>query len=99
MIEVRQTETFRAWLTGLQDVAGRAVIARRLSRIEAGNFGDAKALSGGVSELRINFGPGYRVYFTKRGKTVVLLLVGGDKGSQARDIAKAKALAAQLGEA
>jgi putative addiction module killer protein len=98
MIEVRQTDVFRTWLASLRDVVGKAVIARRLSRIESGNLGDAKSVGSGVSELRIDFGPGYRVYYTKRGKTVVLLLIGGDKDSQTRDIAKAKALAAQLGE-
>lgn len=97
MIEVRQTEEFRMWLIGLRDVSGRAIIARRLSRVEAGNFGDAKSVGAGIRELRIDFGPGYRVYYTMRGTSVVFLLIGGDKTSQSRDIAKAKVLAAQLG--
>ena len=68
----------------------------RLDRIEDGNFGDAKSIGGGVSELRIDYGSGYRVYFTRRGKSVVILLCGGDKGSQSQDIVRAKALAATL---
>ncbi len=97
VIEIRQTDEFRTWLTELRDVAGRAIIARRLSRIEHGNFGDSKPVGDGVRELRIDFGPGYRVYYTMRGKVVVFLLFGGDKSSQARDIVKAKALASQIG--
>ncbi|MGH8445892.1 MAG: type II toxin-antitoxin system RelE/ParE family toxin [Solimonas sp.] len=81
----------------MRDVAGRAIIARRLSRIENGNFGDTKPVGDGVRELRIDFGLGYRVYYAMRGKVVVFLLFGGDKGSQARGIVKANALASQIG--
>ena len=83
---------FLEWLLGLKDVKGRAVIRARLNRIELGNFGDCKSVGAGVQELRIAFGPGYRVYFGREGNTVVVLLYGGDKGSQSRDIAKAKLL-------
>lgn len=81
---------FRTWLHALRDVGARAKIRVRLNRVRLGNFGDAKAIGGGVSELRIPHGPGYRVYFARAGSTVVLLLCGGDKSSQKRDIEMAK---------
>jgi len=81
---------FRKWLHALRDVRARAKIRVRLNRVRLGNFGDAKAVGGGVLELRIPYGPGYRVYFARVGSTVVLLLCGGDKSSQKRDIEKAK---------
>lgn len=81
---------FRKWLHTLRDVSARAKIRVRLNRVRLGNFGDAKPVGGGVSELRIPVGPGYRVYFAREGSTVVLLLCGGDKSSQKRDIEKAK---------
>jgi len=81
---------FRRWLHALRDVGARARIRVRLNRVRLGNFGDAKAVGGGVSELRIPYGPGYRVYFARAGSTVVLLLSGGDKSSQKRDIETAK---------
>jgi len=87
-----QTDEFRAWLGELKDIRAKAVIFNRLDRATKGNFGDAKALGGGVSEMRIDSGPGYRIYFTRRGEIVYLLLVGGDKSTQARDIQRAKAL-------
>ncbi len=93
MITLRQTATFNRWFTGLRDSAAQKRILVRLGRIELGNFGDAKSVGDGVSELRILYGPGYRLYYTLRGQEVVLLLCGGDKGSQARDITLAKALA------
>lgn len=96
MVEIRQTEAFGAWMRGLRDTQGRAVIARRIERMALGNFGDHKSIGGGISELRVPFGPGYRVYYTLRGKELVVLLCGGDKGSQRRDIARARELAAQL---
>ena len=97
MVEVRQTVEFRSWLSGLRDREARARILLRIKRIEGGNVGDARSVGGGVSELRLHFGPGYRIYFAQRGNVVVLLLCGGDKGSQDRDIATAKALAKEAG--
>lgn len=96
MIETRQTETFAKWFTGLRDQLAVKRIAKRLALLEGGHLGDVKSVGGKVSELRIDHGPGYRLYFTRRGETVILLLVGGDKGSQDRDIAKAKEMAAAL---
>jgi putative addiction module killer protein len=93
MIEVRQTRLFRDWLAALRDATAAKAIKRRIVRVQAGLFGDAKSVGGGVHELRVDHGPGYRVYFARRGALVVLLLCGGDKGSQDRDIARAKALA------
>lgn len=95
-IEVRQTPIFRAWLDGLADQRAAARIAERIVRLEAGLVGDAKPVGGGVSELRIDYGPGYRVYFVRRGRVLIILLCGGDKRSQHRDIIRAKALAAEL---
>ena len=92
--KVVKSSIFDKWLTGLRDVHGRAMILVRIERLAAGNAGDVRGVGGGVSELRIAFGPGYRVYF-KHGKgVVIMLLAGGDKSSQAADIAKAKAIAA-----
>jgi putative addiction module killer protein len=96
VIEVRQTSAFKAWLKDLRDRRARVVIAARIARLEIGHFGDAKALGQGVSELRIAHGPGYRVYFVRRGDTVVILLCGGDKGSQDRDISRAKRMADEV---
>ena len=93
MIEVRQTRLFRDWLAGLRDATAAKAVKRRIVRIQAGLFGDAKSVGGGVHELRVDHGPGYRVYFARRGALVVLLLCGGDKGSQDRDIARAMVLA------
>ena len=81
---------FRAWLRALRDVNARAKIRVRLNRVRLGNFGDTKAVGGGVSELRIPYGPGYRVYFARAGSTIVLLLCGGEKSSRQRDIGTAK---------
>jgi putative addiction module killer protein len=96
MVEIRQTLEFQAWRLSLRDLRVRAAIARRILRVEAGNFGDVKYLGEGVSELRIDHGPGYRVYLHRRGSVVVILLCGGDKGSQEADIKRAKAMAADL---
>jgi len=93
MVEVRRTETFRKWFASLRDVTGKVAIARRIERFEAGNFGDASPVGEGVKEMRVHVGPGYRVYFVIRGSTLVILLCGGDKGSQRRDIEAAKLLA------
>lgn len=96
MIEIRQTEAFQKWHEALRDRTAKAAVTARIARMQNGNFGDHKSVGGGISELRIFTGPGYRVYFTQRGTEVVILLSGGDKGSQDRDIAKAKELAANL---
>ncbi|MCL4261740.1 MAG: type II toxin-antitoxin system RelE/ParE family toxin [Anaerolineae bacterium] len=82
---------FREWLEGLRDQQARARIRIRLNRIRLGNFGDCKSVGSGISELRIPYGPGYRIYFGRKGDTVVILLYGGDKSTQSRDIALAKA--------
>ena len=93
MVEVRQTEVFVNWLRKLRDENARARIQIRIRRLSLGNFGDVKPVGEGVSELRIDYGPGYRVYFQRMGSLLVLLLVGGDKKTQDADIAKAKKLA------
>ena len=96
MIEVRQTERFRKWLTGLRDERARARILKRLDRAQAGNLGDVAPVGDGVSEMRIFYGPGYRVYFVQRDKELIVLLCGGDKSTQAADIEEAKAMAKEL---
>lgn len=96
MVEVRQTAEFEAWLASLRDTKARARIAQRIARVELGNFGDAESVGEGVTELRIHYGPGYRLYATRRGLTVTFLLCGGDKSTQARDIRRAKALAKEI---
>jgi putative addiction module killer protein len=96
MTEVRQTETFSEWLRDLADRRAKAKIAARIDRLAQGNPGDVAPVGEGVSELRIHYGPGYRVYFVQRGKTLVILLCGGDKSSQAGDIRAAKRLASEL---
>lgn len=94
-IEVRQTSIFRTWFADLRDQRAQARIIARIDRLTLGNLGDVKSLSGGLSELRIDYGGGYRLYFTRRGVRVVLLLCGGDKSSQRADIARAREIAAQ----
>lgn len=96
MIEVRQTAVFARWFAGLRDMRARARIQVRIDRLVLGHFGDAKSVGRGVAELRIDYGPGYRVYFARRGEVVVILLCGGDKSGQARDIKAAQALAQQM---
>lgn len=96
MIEIRKTEVFAQWLDGLRDIHARARVQARIERLAAGNPGDAKPVGEGVSELRIDYGPGYRVYFKKRGRKVVILLAGGDKSTQASDIKTALRLARNL---
>ena len=96
MLEIRKTDVYVAWIDGLRDLRGRARILARIQRLAEGNRGDVKAVGEGVSELRIDFGPGYRVYFTQRGREVVILLAGGDKSSQAGDIRAALRLARNL---
>ena len=92
MLELKQTEQFRRWRTRLKDERARALIASRLDRLAYGHAGDAAPVGEGISELRIHYGPGYRIYFHRQGTTVVILLCGGDKGSQATDIRTAKRL-------
>ncbi len=96
MIEIRKTAVFARWMAGLRDHRARAKIAARIDRLAFGNPGDVAPVGGGVSELRIHEGAGYRVYFVRRGETIMVLLCGGDKDTQAKDIAKAKTLAAGL---
>jgi putative addiction module killer protein len=98
VIEVRQSEVFADWLRRLRDENARARIQVRIRRLSLGNFGDVKPVGGDVGELRIDYGPGYRVYFCKRGEFVVLLLAGGTKKTQEADIAKAKKLAQEREE-
>jgi len=96
MIEIRKTETYAKWLDGLRDIQARARILVRVQRLSEGNPGDARPVGEGVSELRIDYGPGYRVYFKKLGLEVVILLAGGDKRTQAKDIKTALRLACNL---
>jgi putative addiction module killer protein len=96
MIEVRKTEVFTKWFSGLKDPRAKARIQVRIDRIEMGNLGDVSPVGEGVSELRIFYGPGYRVYFVQHSSALVILLSGGDKNSQKNDITKAKNLAKQL---
>ena len=89
MFEVRQSSIYRDWFDRLRDRQARARIDARISRLLMGNAGDAKSVGSGVSELRIDYGPGYRVYFSRKGKTIILLLCGGDKRTQQADIERA----------
>ena len=96
MIEIRQTEVFATWFARLRDRQARARITARIRRLSLGNPGDVRPVGGGVSEMRIDYGPGYRVYFVQRGEVLVILLCGGDKRTQERDIARALAMAREL---
>ena len=96
MIEIRLTETFAEWLRKLRDRRAAARIAERLRRLALGSYGDVRPVGEGLSELRIDYGPGYRVYFVQRGAILILVLRGGDKADQDRDIARAKALAKEI---
>ena len=96
MFQVRKTETFAQWLDGLRDVRARARVQVRVERLAAGNAGDVEPVGEGVSELRIDYGPGYRVYFKEHGRDVVILLAGGDKRTQSADIKTALRLARNL---
>jgi len=96
MIEIRKTEAYARWIDGLRDIRARARILARVERLATGNPGDVKPVGEGVSELRIHYGPGYRVYYTQRGRELVVLLAGGDKSTQARDIRTALRLARNL---
>ena len=94
--EVIKSATFLNWLKGLRDRNARARIAVRIDRIEDGNFGDHRSVGGGVSEIRVNVGQGYRIYYTIRNRIVVILLCGGDKSSQRRDIRRARQMESEL---
>jgi putative addiction module killer protein len=98
MLEIRQTAEFRSWVTSLRDAVAKARIAVRIERAGRGLMGDIKSVGDGVSELRIDHGPGYRVYLAQRSHVLVVLLCGGDKSTQAKDIARAKALVQDLEE-
>ena len=98
MIEIRKTDIFVRWLDELGDLQARARVLVRIERLAAGNPGDVEPVGEGVSELRINYGPGYRVYFKHRGRELIILLAGGDKSTQARDIKTALRLARNLQE-
>ena len=98
VIEIRSTELFAKWLDGLRDLQARARVQARIERLAGGNPGDVAPVGEGVSELRINYGPGYRVYFKQRGRELIILLAGGDKRTQARDIKVALSLARNLEE-
>lgn len=93
MIEIRQSAVFEKWLRGLRDDKARAIIQLRLDRISQGNLGDAKPVGDGIGEVRIHFGPGYRLYFLREADVAIVLLCGGQKSEQARDIRRAKELA------
>ena len=96
MFEVIQAEEFEAWLDGLRDRRAQAQIGKRIVRVQSGLLGDVEPVGEGVSELRIHYGPGYRLYFVRRQQVVIILLCGGDKGSQARDISRAKEMAKEV---
>ncbi len=98
MIEIRKTDLFVQWLDNLADIQARARIQARIERLEAGNPGDVEPVGEGVSELRINYGPGYRVHFKRRGRALIILLAGGDKSTQTKDIKAALRLARNLSE-
>lgn len=95
-MEIRKTEVFANWFNSLRDRRAKARIQARIDRLELGHFGDVAPVGEGVSELRVFYGPGYRVYFVKRGSVVIILLSGGAKSTQNSDIVKAKEMAKQL---
>ena len=99
MIIIRETEVFKKWIRGLKDHIARSIIIARIRRISAGNFGDSRPVGDNVYELRIDYGPGFRVYLTRREQEIVILLCGGDKSTQSRDIDTAKRIAQNLKEA
>jgi putative addiction module killer protein len=98
MLTVLQTEEFVAWLDALKDKRARVRIAARLRQAEAGSLGDWQPVEGEVSEMRVHFGPGYRLYFVRRGRVIVVILNAGDKSTQKRDIRRASKLVAELGD-
>ena len=96
MLEIRKTEHFAKWIDGLQDIRARARILARIERLATGNPGDVKAVGEGISEMRIDYGPGYRIYYKQHGRSVLIILAGGDKSTQDRDIKTALRLARNL---
>ncbi|WP_137896695.1 type II toxin-antitoxin system RelE/ParE family toxin [Ramlibacter sp. 2FC] len=98
MVEIRKTAVFVQWLDGLRDIHARARVQARIERLATGNPGDVAPVGEGVSELRIHYGPGYRVYFKQQGRELIILLAGGDKSAQAKDIKAALRLARHLSE-
>jgi len=96
MYLIKQTEIFSKWLLKLKDIKGKVAVLRRIDRIKKGNFGDYKSVGLNVSELRITVGAGYRVYYTKKEDEIIILLVGGDKSTQSKDILKAQQLCKEL---
>lgn len=96
MYLIKQTELFSKWLYKLKDIQGKVSILRRIDRMKKGNFGDYKSLGDGISELRLTTGPGYRIYYTQKGDEIIVLLVGGDKSTQSKDIEKARKLLKEL---
>lgn len=96
MLEIRKTEIFAKWIDGLSDIRARAKVLARIERLGAGNPGDVKPVGESVSEMRIDYGPGYRVYYKKTGQKIVVLLAGGDKRTQSKDIRTAQRLAKEL---
>jgi putative addiction module killer protein len=98
-MEIRQTEVFAAWFARLRDATARARIDARIRRLSVGNPGDVKPVGGGVSEMRIDYGPGYRIYFMQRGQELIILLAGGDKRTQPEDIVRARRLVSEIGSA
>ncbi|MBL0317314.1 MAG: type II toxin-antitoxin system RelE/ParE family toxin [Flavobacteriales bacterium] len=97
MFEIKQTDEFQHWMKKLRDIRVNTLIVKRLERIALGNFGDHKRIDSKISELRIDYGPGYRLYYMNNGKEIILLLIGGDKSSQKSDIQRAKELASEMG--
>ena len=96
MLAIRETPVFKAWMRALRDRVAAARIAKRIERLAAGNPGDVKPVGAGISEMRVDHGPGYRVYYVRRGSDLIVLLCGGDKKSQAKDIERAKELVKAL---
>ena len=96
-MNIKKTETFEKWFTKLRDIQGKARILARLKRIELGNIGDHKSIGGGLFELRIDCGPGYRIYCVRMKESVIILLAGGDKSTQEKDIKRARQILSELG--
>jgi len=96
MVDIKKTDVYARWLDDLRDIRARARVLVRVERLAAGNPGDVKSVGEGVSEMRIDYGPGYRVYFTRRGNEIIILLAGGDKSTQDADIKTAQGLSRNL---